>query len=191
MITYQQMGQSCLALYDRVPMQVRVERILSLEKIDRGLGGFLFKETPVEPYLKDFCADGPMAVRLPDRFDLTNWGFFMAFDGETPVGGAATAAKTPGCRMLAGREDLAVLWDIRVADGYKGQGVGQALFDMAKCWAKGKGYVQLKIECQNNNLPAVRFYHKQGAQLEMVDTYAYYNEPAYRDEVQLIWYLDL
>ena len=49
MITYQQMGQSCLALYDRVPMQVRVERILSLEKIDRGLGGFLFKESPVEP----------------------------------------------------------------------------------------------------------------------------------------------
>lgn len=191
MITYQQMDKSCLALYDCVPMQVRVERILSLEKIDRGFGGFLFKETPVEPYLKDFCADGDKAVGWAERFDLTNWGFFMAFDDGRPIGGAAAAAKTPGCRMLAGREDLAVLWDIRVADGYKGQGVGQTLFDMARSWAKEKGYVQLKIECQNNNLPAVRFYHKQGAVLGMIDQYAYYNEPAYRDEVQLIWYLEL
>jgi ribosomal protein S18 acetylase RimI-like enzyme len=33
--------------------------------------------------------------------------------------------------MLSGRDDFAVLWDIRIADGYKNQGIGQTLFDMA------------------------------------------------------------
>ena len=33
--------------------------------------------------------------------------------------------------MLEGRDDLAVLWDIRVSDDYKHQGIGQHLFDLA------------------------------------------------------------
>ena len=49
----------------------------------------------------------------------------------------------------------------------------------------------MKIECQNNNVPAVKFYHKQGAVLSAIDEYAYYNEPKYRNEAQLIWFLDL
>ena len=48
----------------------------------------------------------------------------------------------------------------------------------------------MKIECQNNNIPAIRFT-KQGAVLSAIDEYAYYSEPEYRDEVQLIWYLNL
>ena len=38
----------------------------------------------------------------------------MAFDGDRPVGGAAVAARTVGINMLTDRDDLAVLWDIRV-----------------------------------------------------------------------------
>ena len=93
--------------------------------------------------------------------------------------------------MLAGRNDLAVLWDLRVDDAYKHQGVGQALFDMAVDWSRKQGLIQMKIECQNVNIPAVRFYHKQGAALSAVDEYAYYHKPELRHEVQLIWLLDL
>lgn len=87
----------------------------------------------------------------------------MAFDGGRPVGAATVVSRTKEIRMLAGRDDLAVLWDIRVDAGYRGQGIGQRLFDMAADWSREQGHIQMKIECQNNNVPAVKFYHKQGA----------------------------
>jgi len=93
--------------------------------------------------------------------------------------------------MLSGRDDLAVLWDIRVDDAYKHQGVGQVLFEMSVKWSREQGLTQMKIECQNVNIPAVRFYHKQGAVFSAIDEYAYYNKPEFRHEAQLIWYLDL
>ena len=115
----------------------------------------------------------------------------MAFDDEKPVGAATVAARTDKLYMLAGRDDACVLWDIRVADEYKHQGIGQKLFDLAVKNAKADGYRQMIIECQNNNVPACNFYRKQGALLSKVDIYAYYQEEACRNEVQFLWYLDL
>jgi len=193
-ITYKKIDSTFFAQYDSIPMLVYVTSHFRIEKINRGLGGFTLVETPVEPYLKDFDDDEPLhnyASRQAERFDISNWGFFMAFDEEHAVGGAIVASRTKEVHMLSGRDDLAVLWDIRVEDAYKRQGVGQALFDMAVQWARKEGLTQLKIECQNNNVPAVKFYHKQGAVLSAIDEYAYYNEPQYRHETQLIWVLDL
>lgn len=192
MITYKQISPAELAEYDRVPMRVRVTTEFRIVKADRGLGGFSLVETPVEPYVKDFCVgDDESVLRWARRFDIRNWAFFLACDGDRPIGAAAVASRTEGVHMLDGRDDLAVLWDIRVAEEYKHRGVGQALFDRAAAWSREQGLVQMKIECQNNNVPAVRFYHKQGAVLGAVDEYAYCSEPELRHEVQLIWYLDL
>lgn len=192
MITYKQVDQSYFPQYDQIPMTVHVNAYYRIEKVNRGLGGFTLVETPVEPYIKDFCAEDDQGLsEMPKQWDISNWAFFLAFDGEKPVGGAAVASRTKGVMMLSGRDDLAVLWDIRVADGYKQQGIGQALFNMAVAWSRQQGLVQMKIECQNNNIPAIKFYHKQGAVLSAIDEYAYYHEPKYRHEAQLIWYLDL
>ncbi|MGI6364444.1 MAG: GNAT family N-acetyltransferase [Bacillota bacterium] len=192
MITCKQVDQTYLPQYDQIPMIVQVNAYYRIEKANRGLGGFSLVETPVKPYVKDFCADDDAGMAgLPDQWDLANWAFFMAFAGNQPIGGAAVASRTKGVRMLSGRDDLAVLWDIRVVEDYKHRGVGQALFDMAKAWSRAQGLVQMKIECQNDNIPAIKFYHKQGAVLSAIDEYAYYNEPKYRHEVQLIWYLEL
>ncbi len=192
MIEYKRVDETYLPQYDQIPMTVQVNSYYYIKKSNRGLGGFAFIETPVEPYIKDFRADGDANMaELPQRWDLANWAFFMAFAGEAPVGGAIVASRTEGVKMLGGRDDLAVLWDIRVADRCKRQGIGQALFDMAAAWSRRQGLVQMKIECQNNNIPAIKFYHKQGAVLTAIDEYAYYNDPKYRHEVQLIWHLDL
>lgn len=192
MIEYRQTGPDSLSQYSRIPMRVAVQTCYRIDKRDRGLGGFILTEVPVKPCIKDFCAHGDAdAADWGQQFDLSNWGFFMAFDGMRPVGGAAVASRTKEVDMLAGRDDLAVLWDIRVDDAYKRQGIGQALFDMAVGWSRQQRLVQMKIECQNNNVPAVRFYHKQGAVLSAIDEYAYYNDPPYRREIQLVWYLDL
>jgi len=190
-ITYRQVGRSYFPQYDMIPMRVHVTSHFLIEKINRGLDGFQLIETPVEPYIKDFCTGDDETVTRWERWDLSNWAFFMAFDGDKPVGGAAVASRTEDVNMLSGRDDLAVLWDLRVDGAYKRQGIGKALFDMAADWSRDQGLVQMKIECQNVNVPAVNFYHKQGAVLCAIDEYAYYSQPAYRHETQLIWFLDL
>ena len=172
-------------------MRVHVDRILQIQKKDRGLGGFLFAEIPVEPFVKDFNAEEDGSALTWERFDLSKWAFFMAFDDDKPVGGAAVATRTKELNMLQGREDIALLWDIRVDEPYKRRNVGQTLFDMAIAWSRTQSMKQLKIECQNDNIPAVRFYHKQGAALCAVDEYAYADAPLTPYEIQLIWYLEL
>lgn len=190
MISVREVDKSCFALYDSVSQNVNVHSEYRVQRLDSGLGGFLLEEVPVEPYVKDL-SQYERACEYEQLFDISRWRFYMAFDGDLPVGALTVAGTTPGLNMLQGRRDACVLWDIRVADAYKHQGVGQRLFDMAAGNARRDGYCQMIIECQNNNVPACRFYHKQGAVLGKVDMYAYYDDPALRDEVQLIWYLDL
>lgn len=188
MITYKAVDKSYFPLYDQVSIQVNVESEYKLEKVDNGLGGFILKEQRVTPYIKDL-GKYERATEYEKNFDITNWQFFMAFDGELPVGAITLASKTKGLNMLYGREDLCVLWDIRVEEGYKHRGIGQRLFDLGREWAREHGFTQMAIECQNNNVPACRFYHKQGAVLVKVDEYAYYHDVEIRDEVQFVWYL--
>ena len=191
MITYKIIDRTYFPQYDSIPMRFDVKSYYKIEKINRGLGGFALVETPVEPYIRDFCLGEDETVVRWERFNLANWAFFMAFDGDRPVGAATIASRDKQVNMLSDRDDLAVLWDIRVEEAYKRQGVGQGLFDMAADWSRSQGLVQMKIECQNNNVPAVKFYHKQGAVLSVIDEYAYYNEPEYRHETMFIWFLDL
>ena len=115
-------------------------------------------------------------------------GVLSAFDGPSRVGGAVVAWRTPGADMLEGRDDLAVLWDIRVHPEYRGRGIGARLFRRAAGWARDQGCVVLKIETQNINVPACRFYASQGCELRAVHLNAY---PELPHEVQLLWYLDL
>jgi GNAT superfamily N-acetyltransferase len=191
MITIKQVDTTCFAQYDTIPMFVNVTSEYWLVKHNDGLGGVAFIETPVEPYTKDFCVGKDESVTRWAKWDLSNWAFFMAFDGDKPIGAACIVTRTDGVNMLCRRDDLAVLWDIRVADEYQRQGVGRSLFRSAVDWSKSQGMKQFKIECQNNNVPAVKFSHKQGAVLGSFDEYAYYGDPYSVGETQFIWYLDL
>ncbi len=86
--------------------------------------------------------------------------------------------------MLEGHIDLAVLWDIRVNPAVRGGGVGRALFNAAMSWAARRGCHRLKIETQNNNVAACRFYQRMGCHLHAVHRNIY---PEFPDEIQLIW----
>jgi GNAT superfamily N-acetyltransferase len=120
----------------------------------------------------------------PSRFDLSRWGFFKASLDGVRVGGAAVARPAPDFDMMEGRADLAVLWDIRVAPSARGQGVGTALFEAAAIWASEQGCRELKIETQDVNRGACRFYARQGCVLRGVHHGAY---PLFPDELQLLW----
>ena len=118
------------------------------------------------------------------KSDISTWHFFMAFDDDKPVGALTLAGPTPNLYMLGGMKNACVLWDIRVDDKYKHQGIGQKLFDQAKSVAQEKGYKKMIIESQNNNVTACRFYRKQGAIISKIDTNAYASEPGLENEVQ-------
>lgn len=189
-ICYTEIEKTDAYIYDKVEMKVRVEEIY--EVVIKDLDGISFIKKAVAPYIKDFSGHANYK-RWNQQFDLSNWHFFMAFDGEKPVGGAVLCCHCAELHMLEGREDLGILWDIRVDSAYKRRGVGGKLFDMVKTKAKELGLCQLKIECQNNNVPAAAFYFKQGAHLGAVNryAYAYYGDADEAEEVQLLLYLDL
>ena len=93
--------------------------------------------------------------------------------------------------MLEGSQDMSVLWDIRVIPEQRGQGIGKLLFEHAAAWSKAKGCVQMKIETQNVNVNACRFYEAQGAMLGDIRRFAYQHDHRVKDEIQLNWYLAL
>ncbi len=164
-----------------------VDRILEVRLTDAGLGGMTLTETAAaDPYVKDYDAieeQGP--THWPRRFDTSSWGFMTCHRNGTSVGGAVIALRTPGLRMTGDRDDVAVLWDIRVSPAERGTGVGSALFRAAATWAGARGCAWLKIETQNVNVAACRFYQKMGCSLGAIDRFAYPELPA---EVQLLWW---
>ena len=186
-------GADRLVEYGQIPIAFEVRSVLQVELIDAGQGGILMREEPVAvPYVKDYDAhetEGP--ARWARRFDVSNWGFFLALDSKKIVGGATVATRTPGVHMLRGRSDLAVLWDIRVRPEARYRGAGTALFRRAARWSSQVGSRQLNVETQNTNLPACRFYARMGCQLTNIDRDAYAADARVALEVQLIWSLKL
>jgi GNAT superfamily N-acetyltransferase len=179
-----------LAEHGRISIAFVVDRILEVTLVDGGLGGVSLTATAVpDPYVKDYDAiEGEGPERWAEQFDLSNWGLICACRGGVRVGGAVIAVRTPNVWMLAGRDDVAVLWDLRVAPGQRGRGVGTALFRAAEGWAAGQSCGWLKIETQNINTSACRFYQKMGCTLGGVDRFAY---PGLPGEVQLLWWKEL
>lgn len=153
-------------------------------------GGFILSERRLDTlFHKDYDAlDGEGPRRWRKQFDLPNWALFLAHIDGRAVGGAAVIFDTEGIDMLEARSDLAVLWDIRVAPEARGQHVGSMLFQAVEVWAHERGCRQLKIETQNTNVAACRFYERQGCSLEAINRSAYRDFP---DEIQLLWYKDL
>jgi len=142
------------------------------------MGGILLQEIGLEnPYIKDFDKTpegGPL--EWASHFELRNWGFFLAIENSIPVG-AAAVAQIQGVNMLEERDDLSVLWDIRVQPERRGNGIGKALFSKACEWSSKRNCRQIKIETQNINLAACHFYRKMGCELGTINRFAYWQDP--------------
>jgi GNAT superfamily N-acetyltransferase len=176
-----------LTEHGRISIAFVVDQIFDLALTDGGLGGMVLTEIPVAaPYVKDYDAiEGAGPACWAQRFDVSNWGMIGAFRDGARIGGAVIAFRTADLYMLRGRDDVAVLWDIRVAPEQRGSGAGSALFRAAERWASDRGCGWLKIETQNVNIAACRFYQKMGCTLGGIERFAYPELPA---EVQLLWW---
>jgi GNAT superfamily N-acetyltransferase len=176
--------------YARIPIAYEVRHVFDVVATASGLDGLMMVERTVEPpYLKDYDAipgEGPLT--WASRFNPSNWRLLMARVGDRRVGGAAVVLDDPDVEMLEGRSDLSLVWDIRVSPEARGLGVGSALFRAAEEWSRSRNARRLKVETQNTNVPACRFYARQGCVLGAINRFAYRDLP---HEVQLLWYKDL
>jgi GNAT superfamily N-acetyltransferase len=181
-------SKAALAEYARIPIAFEVKAVLDIAADYRGEEVELVERRVETAYLKDYDALGTNPTRWPSRFDTSQWRLMIARIGGVCVGGAAVAWHTSGLDMLEGRSDLAVLWDIRVLPANRRQGIGAALFRAVEVWALAQGCRQLKVETQNINVAACRFYARRGCVLRAVHHGVYPECPA---ELQLLWYKDL
>lgn len=176
--------------YARISIAFSVTHQFDVDDSSSASGEIKLELRQIEtPYVKNYdLIPGNHPTDWPGKFDVTNWGILIARVDGMQVGGCVLAHNTPGVNMLESRHDLAVLWDLRVAPEWRGRGVGSALFKESRNWARLRGCRQLKIETQNNNVSACRFYQLQGCRLEFCRRNAYQALP---EEIQLIWRYDL
>lgn len=169
-----------------VPIAFTVGSFFELAAEGEQFGEHTFKERRLaQPYVKDYDAiPGQSPADWSRQFDLSRWFFISARSEGRLIGGAVLACRTVGVDLLEDRDDLAVLWDIRVAPDCRGRGIGAALFRAAEAGAKQRGLYELKVETQNINVPACRFYARQGCRLDRLIPHAYREFP---DELQMIW----
>lgn len=174
--------------YSNISIEFRADSEYTLEWENNGLGGIRLVEKRVESYWKDYDSIDNNPSLLIDKFDLSNWCIVSTFDGDRRVGGAIIAYNTEGINMLESKDDLAVLWDIRINKDYRRMGIGSRIIERSIEWARDKKCTRFKIETKNNNVKACKFYVSQGAKLSNFNRYCYKEHP---DEIQLIWSIDL
>jgi ribosomal protein S18 acetylase RimI-like enzyme len=98
--------------------------------------------------------------------------------------------------QIAGQLRLARHWnrfanieDLVVDRQFRRRGVGRALIERAKVWAREKQLAGLSVETQTNNLPAIRLYEACGFELGGYDRLLYQGLQPGTEEAALYWYL--
>jgi GNAT superfamily N-acetyltransferase len=142
--------------------------------------------SPVRPpSWKDYDASvGNRPTDWQHRFDISRWTIHVASVEDRRVGGAVVIGNDQGIDLLRNCPDCALVWDVRVAPDVRGQGIGSALLRSVEDVARRDGARALRVETQQNNVPACRFYLRNGFQLEPAMAGAYPDLP---DELQLLW----
>jgi GNAT superfamily N-acetyltransferase len=185
-VEYQIVRETRLADYADVPIAFEVTE--QLEVIPATARGGLprLRSRPVDPpYVKDYDAiEGCRPTDWPEGWDVSRGWIAACFAGNERVGGASVALDIAVPGMPAGGRDVAVLWDIRVRPDFRRRGVGARLFAAAEAWARSAGCRRLVVETQTVNVPACRFYARQGCVLASVEPLAY---PDFPGETRLIW----
>jgi ribosomal protein S18 acetylase RimI-like enzyme len=174
-------SKEVLAEFSKIPIAYRVDAV---SRPNYAGVWSLMEEAIKHPYIKNYDdVDSPHA--WPNVFNMSNWTIFSAFDKGGRVGGTVLAWNTPGVDMLEGRSDLVVMWNLRIHPDYRRQHIGSLLFAKAVEWGRMKGCRELKVETQDINVRACKFYGAMGCELRVVRPNAY---PSLPDEVQFLWY---
>ena len=180
---------SALARYAEVSIAFEVTHVLDVHAVDGGLDGVTLRERAISaPYVKDYDALEHGPSTWAGAFDVRTWLFVAATIGERWVGAAAVAPPASAAELLGTNRSCAVLWDLRVAPEFRGQGIGYALFQRAELWSRASAADWVVVETQTTKVPACRFYRRVGCELGALDRFAY---PSLPHESKLTWYRGL
>ncbi|MBN2790777.1 MAG: GNAT family N-acetyltransferase [Candidatus Delongbacteria bacterium] len=186
-LTIKQVPISFLKNYHEVPIRFTSDVIYPKEIFSGIVEDIKLVEIPVPIFTKDYD-EHESPFKWSENWDISNWRILRAELDGNYVAGAVIAYNTNGVNMLEGRDDIAVLWDIRVSPDHKGKGIGGKLFREAVKFAEEKNCEFLKIETQNINVNACKFYKKMGCYLGKYSVDAYKD---LTDEIMMMWYYDI
>jgi GNAT superfamily N-acetyltransferase len=175
-----------LAEYARVSIGFSVNEIFDDVGVTALLHSNFAIATPLTaPYWKDYDAyPGNRPTEWARRFDVSRWTILAALVDGFRVGGAVIIYDEPRIDLFRDCVACALLWDLRVAPPMRGRGVGSALLNRATELAVRRGALALRVETQQINVPACRFYARHGFYLERTTPRAYPDLPG---ETQLLW----
>ena len=175
-------GADAVTEYARVPIAFDVRDVFDcIDDPSAPCGVSLSRRRLEHSYIKDYdtiATEHPM--QWPTRFADKHWTLFLAYVDGVTSGAAAIVLDI----AKPGQSGHALLWDIRVSPHGRRAGVGTALLRRAETWTLEHGCRALEVETQSVNVPACRFYERQGCFLHAANRGAY---PEFPDEVQLIW----
>jgi GNAT superfamily N-acetyltransferase len=170
-----------LGVYANLPSTFESHSVFDVRESPAGFE--LLERTIATPYRKDYDEFESPLLWSRD-FDTRNWVLISASRDGQRIGGLIVARATPGVLLLEDRPDLAVLWDLRVSPAHRRQAVATSLLRSGLMWARRYGCTEAKVETQNTNPAACKFYMHNGFVLSQVLESAY---PELPDDVQLIW----
>jgi len=190
-ISVQEISRDAYPQYAAIDPSYDVTSVFRAVPADMGLGGLRFvEEAFTQPYRKGADSTESSPEAWPPAHEPGAFAAFLAMEDGVPVGGAAVVINPAGAFLFERRDTLAGLWDLRVHPGHRRRGVGTKLLLHAAGWAKQCGCTQLRIECQNVNVAACRFYAKH-CTLGAIERYAYAACADVAHEAMLLWYRDL
>ncbi|WP_306316982.1 MULTISPECIES: N-acetyltransferase [unclassified Streptomyces] len=88
----------------------------------------------------------------------------MPFDLDRPAPANGVKYRTEHGYILAGPDQhgCCVIHELWVAPGQRGSGVGRALVDRVRAWARGRGLRPLIVHCSPGNQGGRAFYEALG-----------------------------
>ena len=104
---------------------------------------------------------GQLWQELGKTLSQPDAAFFLAFDGETPVGFAQCQLRRD---YVEGTESSPVgyLEGIFVAEGYRHQGIARNLLAACEGWAKEQDCTEFASDCELSNVESLRFHLRVG-----------------------------
>lgn len=128
------------------------------------------------PYVKKWAQGSSDAQR---RREIIAKGLsYGAFSGERMVGALVMERRA--------WNDTLHIEDLEVMPDWRGRGVGRLLMARADEVARGLGVRAISLETQSTNVPAIRFYRRNGYEIDCIDLSLYTNNDAKDGEVALI-----
>ncbi|MFW5913895.1 MAG: GNAT family N-acetyltransferase [Bacillota bacterium] len=160
--------------YASIPMRIEGDSIYRLTKPD-ALSFSLRKELR-RVFSFDVNDEHPEAWKK--FISLQNLNMVGICHENKPVAAMSLVHDNGTVRMLDGRKDVLLIWDLRVHPDHKRKGYGKALIEYARTEAKSLGVNHLRLETQNTNPNAVEFYLAMGFELAHIREHAYSKDSA-------------